>query len=90
MVVLLFTGFGMMAQMASNNTVLQTIVHDDKRGRVMSLFMLAFMGMVPFGCIIAGALASRIGAAHTLVLLGVLCIFGSFLFNPTRPRGPIG
>lgn len=80
MVILAFAGFGMMAQMASNNTVLQTLVHDDKRGRVMSIFMAAFMGMVPFGCLLAGALAGRYGAPRTLMVFGILCILGSFLF----------
>ena len=79
MVILAVTGFGMMAQMASNNTLLQTIVHDDKRGRVMSIFMAAFMGVVPFGCLLAGSLASLLGAPHTLTIFGVLCILGSFI-----------
>jgi len=81
MAILVFTGFGMMAQMASNNTVLQTIVHDDKRGRVMSIFMAAFMGMVPFGCLLAGALASLFGAWQTLMMFGILCIAGSFILS---------
>ena len=79
MAILVFAGFGMMAQMASNNTVLQTIVQDDKRGRVMSIFMAAFMGMVPFGSILAGTLASFFGAPRTLMVFGVFCIIGSFL-----------
>lgn len=80
MAILVFTGFGMMAQMASNNTLLQTIVHDDKRGRVMSIFMAAFMGTVPFGCLLAGAMANLLGAPTTLMIFGVLCLIGSFLF----------
>ena len=79
MTILVLTGFGMMAQMASNNTVLQTIVHDDKRGRVMSIFMAAFMGMVPFGFLLAGTLAGLFGAPATLAVCGILCILGSFL-----------
>ncbi len=78
MLILIFTGFGMMAQMASNNTVLQTIVHDDKRGRVMSIFMVAFMGVVPFGSLLAGSMAHAFGAPHTLLILGIVCILGSF------------
>jgi MFS family permease len=78
MLILVFTGFGMMAQMASNNTVLQTIVHDDKRGRVMSIFMVAFMGVVPFGSLLAGSMAHAFGAPHTLFILGIACILGSF------------
>lgn len=81
MAALVFTGFGMMAQMASNNTVLQTIVHDDKRGRVMSIFMAAFMGMVPFGCLFAGSLAGLIGAWQTLAIFGILSIIGSFVLS---------
>ncbi len=81
MAVLIFTGFGMMAQMASNNTVLQMIVHDDKRGRVMSIFMAAFMGVMPFGCLLAGALAGLFGAPRALMVFGILCILGSFLFG---------
>lgn len=86
MLILIFTGFGMMAQMASNNTVLQTIVHDDKRGRVMSIFMAAFMGMVPFGCLLAGAAAGFFGAPRTLSVFGILCVIGSFiLIRKTDP-----
>ena len=53
---MLFTGFGMMMQMASTNTLLQTLVDDDKRGRVMSLYVMAFMGTAPFGSFMAGSL----------------------------------
>lgn len=77
MLALVFTGFGMMAQMASNNTMLQTIVHDDKRGRVMSIFMAAFMGMVPFGSLLAGSLAHTFGAPNTLLIFGIMSILGS-------------
>ncbi len=84
MAILVFTGFGMMVQMASNNTVLQTIVQDDKRGRVMSFFMFAFMGMVPFGCLIAGGLASKFGAPNALIISGLSCIGGSFLLRETK------
>lgn len=81
MATLLFIGFGMMVQMASNNIILQTVVHDDKRGRVMSLFMVAFLGMVPFGCLIAGALAGRFGAPNAIVVSGFFCVAGSFLLR---------
>lgn len=81
MAIMMFTGFGMMVQMASNNTALQTMVHDDKRGRVMSFFMVAFMGMVPFGCLLAGGLASRFGAPNALIVCGASSVIGSFLFK---------
>lgn len=77
---MLLTGFGMMVQMASSNTVLQTIVEEDKRGRVMSFYTMAFMGMVPFGSLLAGSLASNIGAPNTVMIGGVACILGSVMF----------
>jgi MFS family permease len=85
MSLLLLTGFGMMVQMASSNTILQTMVDDDKRGRVMSLYVMAFMGMAPFGSLLGGILASRIGAPITLIIGGASCILGSFLFSKKLP-----
>jgi MFS family permease len=82
---MLLTGFGMVLQFAASNTVLQTIVDDDKRGRVMSLFTMAFAGAAPFGSLLAGGLASRIGAPATLLLGGVCCISGSLLFARALP-----
>ena len=79
--ILLFIGFGMMVQMSANNTIIQAVVHDDKRGRVMSLFMVAFMGMVPFGCLIAGGLANRFGAPNAIMVSGLSCVAGSFLLR---------
>ncbi len=84
MLTLLFIGFGMMVQMSANNMIIQAIVHDDKRGRVMSLFMVAFMGMVPFGCLIAGALANRFGAPNAIMASGLFCAAGSFLLRNTK------
>ena len=63
---MVLAGFGMMVQMASANTVLQTIADEDKRGRVMSFYTMAFMGMVPFGGSFAGSIASKIGAPATV------------------------
>ncbi len=77
---MLVTGLGMMVHMASSNTVLQTIVEDDKRGRVMSFYAMAFMGTAPFGSLLAGGLASSIGAPHTLMIGGAFCILGSLMF----------
>jgi MFS family permease len=85
LLLLVLTGFGMMVQMASSNTVLQTIVEEDKRGRVMSLYTMAFMGMAPFGSLLAGSLASRIGAPGTITISGVACILGSILFARKLP-----
>ncbi len=85
MLILLFSGFGMMVQMASSNTVLQTIVEEDKRGRVMSFYTMSFMGMAPFGSLLAGGLASRIGAPNTLLLGGLCCVIGAFIFAMKIP-----
>jgi len=82
---MLLTGFGMIVQMASSNTILQTIVHEDKRGRIMSFYAMAFMGMAPFGSLTAGSLASRIGAPATLMLSGIACIIGALLFLTKLP-----
>jgi MFS family permease len=82
---LVVAGFGFMVQMASSNTVIQTIVDDEKRGRVMSFYMMAFLGTAPFGSLIAGWLSSRIGAAQTLLVGGLCCILGALWFASSLP-----
>jgi MFS family permease len=86
LVFVLVAGFGMVVQMASSNTVLQTIVDDDKRGRVMSFYTMAFMGMAPFGSLLAGGLASAIGAPGTLMIGGAACVMGALLFRRELPE----
>jgi len=86
MFLLLITGFGMMMQMTSSNTILQTIVDDDKRGRVMSFYTMAFMGTAPFGSLLAGALASKVGAPNTILVGGVACILGAMVFMRKLPE----
>ena len=81
---LLFAGFGMMTTTAASNTILQTIVDPDKRGRVMSLYAMAFMGMTPFGALIAGALAGRIGAPNTVLIGGIACLLTAGWFASRR------
>lgn len=83
---MLLTGFGMMVQMAASNTILQTIVEEDKRGRVMSFFSMAFLGMAPFGSLFAGSLAGVIGAPATILVGGVACLVGATLFAVGLPR----
>ena len=78
-------GFGLIVQMASTNTVLQTITEDDKRGRVMSFYSMAFMGTVPLGSLLAGAAAQCIGAPMTVIAGGTFCIAGSILFSRKLP-----
>ncbi len=82
---LVVAGFGFMVQMASSNTVIQTIVDDEKRGRVMSFYMMAFLGTAPFGSLLAGWLSSRIGAGHTLLAGGVCCIAAGLWFARSLP-----
>lgn len=77
---LLIAGWGMMVQMASSNTLLQVLVDEDKRGRVMSFYAMAFMGMTPFGSLLAGSLGKMIGVRYTVMTGGILCILGAFYF----------
>jgi MFS family permease len=77
---MLFCGFGMMQQMAASNTIIQTIVEDGKRGRVMSFYAVAFVGMAPFGSLLAGISAHAIGAPLTVMLSGACCVAGAIWF----------
>jgi MFS family permease len=86
LVLLAITGFAMMLQMASSNTVLQTIVTDEKRGRVMSFYTMSFMGMVPFGSLLAGMLARWVGAPRTLLIGGCACVLAASAFALVLPR----
>lgn len=61
------------------------MVDDDKRGRVMSLYTMAFMGMAPLGSLAGGSLAGRIGAPYTLIIGGASCLIGSFMFAKKLP-----
>ena len=70
----------MITQIASSNTIIQTVVDDDKRGRVMSIYAMSLMGTMPIGSFLAGSLASVIGAPTTLLIGGILCIAGALVF----------
>jgi len=85
LVFMVVVGVGMMVQMASTNTVIQTIVDDEKRGRVMSFYTMAFLGTAPFGSLIAGALSTRIGAPNTVLLSGTLCLVAAAWFGQELP-----
>jgi MFS family permease len=74
------TGFGMMQFSAASNTVIQTIVEEDKRGRVMSYYTMAYMGASPFGSLFAGGLAPVIGAPGTVLICGIGCLAGAVWF----------
>jgi MFS family permease len=86
LVLMVVTGVGFMVQLASSNTVIQTIVREEMRGRVMAFYTMAFMGTAPFGSLMAGVLATRIGAPNTILLGGVVCIAGGLAFRRQLPR----
>lgn len=78
-------GFSMMVQMASSNTLVQMMVPDHLRGRVMAVYSMMFMGMAPLGALMAGLLADRLGAPATVALGGSVCIVGSIIFRRYLP-----
>jgi MFS family permease len=80
MLLLVMCGFAVMMETAASNTVLQTIVDDDKRGRVMSFYAMAFLGVAPLGSLLAGTLASHLGTPHVVQLAGVMCVVASAVF----------
>lgn len=82
---LMLAGFGMMLQMASSNTVLQTLVRDDMRGRVMSFYSMAFMGTAPIGSLVIGAVAGRYGAPAAIGVGGAACVVAAFTFGRRLP-----
>jgi MFS family permease len=86
LVLMLFVGFGLMQCAAASNTIIQSLVTEDKRARVMSYYTMAFFGAAPFGSLLAGALAHRIGAPHTVIVTGACCIAGSIWFTTERPK----
>jgi MFS family permease len=84
-IVLFVSGFGMMVEMAASNMILQTIVDEDKRGRIMSFYTMAFMGTSPIGGLLAGAMAHKYGVIPTLLAGGCLCLAGSLTFTNQLP-----
>jgi MFS family permease len=78
---MLIVGFGMMQGLAASNTVIQTLVPEDMRGRVMSYYTMAFVGMAPFGSLLAGGLAHRLGAPHAVMITGAFCVAGAVWFT---------
>jgi MFS family permease len=82
---MLMIGLGTILQISAGNIILQTIVDDDKRGRVMSLYTMSFLGMTPFGNLLGGTLGDRIGVTDTLIIAGIVCILGSIYFSRQLP-----
>jgi MFS family permease len=86
LLILPVVGGGFMVQMAATNTVVQTLVDEALRGRVMAFYTMAFLGTAPLGSLLAGAVASRVGTATTIFLGGVVCIAGGAAFALRLPR----
>jgi len=78
-------GASLMVEMASSNTLIQSMVPDSLRGRVMAVYSMMFMGMAPFGALFAGSLASRIGAPRTVAIGGLICIAAGGVFTLRLP-----
>jgi MFS family permease len=85
-VLMIFVGFGLMQGASVSNTIIQSLVPEEKRARVMSYYTMAFFGAAPFGSLLAGALAHRIGAPHTVMLTGACCVAGSLWFSLELPK----
>jgi MFS family permease len=86
LLLMVITGYGMMQQMAASNTIIQTVVPEDKRGRVMSYYTMAFVGMAPFGSLLAGGLAHVVNAPVTLMITGACCIAAAGWFATQLPN----
>jgi len=79
-------GAGMMVTMAATNTIIQTVVEEDLRGRVMAFYTMAFLGTAPIGSLIAGVAADRIGSQRTILLGGLSCIVAGLWFAARLPK----
>lgn len=86
LLLMVVVGFGMMQGLTASNTIIQTLVPEEKRGRVMSYYTAAFVGMAPWGSLLAGGLAHWIGAPRTVMLTGSCCIVGAALFTARMQR----
>jgi MFS family permease len=86
LILMVFVGFGLMQTAAASNTIVQSLVTEDKRARAMSYYTMAFFGSVPFGSLLAGILAQQIGAPYTAMVTGAWCIWGGLWFTRELPR----
>ena len=85
LLLMVFAGFGLIQVAAACNTILQSLVTEDKRARVMGYFTMAFVGAAPFGSLLAGLLAHRIGAPHTVMVTGACCVACAVWFTTELP-----
>ena len=86
LILMVVVGFGLIQVMAVSNTIIQSLVPDDKRARVMSYYTMAFFGAAPFGSLIAGAVAQHIGAPYTVVATGTFCLAAVGWFSSELPK----
>jgi MFS family permease len=86
LVLMVLVGFGLMQGASVSNTIIQSLVPEDKRARVMGYYTMAFFGAAPFGSLLAGMLAHRIGAPHTVIVTGAFCVAGSLWFTLKLPK----
>jgi MFS family permease len=86
LLLMVFAGFGLIQGASASNTIIQSLVTEDKRARVMSYYTMAFFGAAPFGSLLAGVLAQRIGAPHTVMVTGACCIAGAVWFTGELPK----
>lgn len=86
LILMVFVGFGMIQTSSASNTIIQTLVPEDKRARVMGFYTMAFFGGAPFGSLLAGMMADRIGAPLTVIITGACCVLGAVWFAFERPK----
>ena len=86
LILMVFVGFGLMQGASASNTIIQSLVSEDKRARVMGYYTMAFFGAAPVGSLMAGMLADKFGAPHTVMLTGACCIAGSVWFTIELPN----
>lgn len=86
LIMLLITGFGMVVEFAASNTLLQTMVDDHMRGRVVALYSMSFMGITPLGSLALGTIAETAGVQHTLLVAGGLCMVAALIFMRKIPQ----
>jgi MFS family permease len=79
-------GFGSLLQSASSNTIIQTLVQDEMRGRVMSIYIMSFLGMISFGNLFQGTLVSFIGAPATVIVSGIICVLVAIFYARQLPK----
>ena len=86
LLLMVFVGFGLIQNASVSNTIVQSLVPEDKRARVMGYYTMAFFGSAPFGSLMAGTLAEHIGAPRTVMLTGAICIVGAMWFTLELPK----